>query len=89
MQVEAWMANQPALDGWDLVRVVVVEDEMEIEFLRHVTVNDAQEVQKLASAVATMEATDDPAGLDIQSGKQRCRTVPNVIVRPSLTLANT
>ncbi len=61
VKMEAWMTNQPALDGWSLVSGVVVEDEVDIELRRDFPINEVQEPAELLGSVALMELTDDAA----------------------------
>lgn len=53
----AWLGGEPALDLGVLVGVVVVDDEVGIEFGMHVAVDVPEEAQKLLVAVARQAAT--------------------------------
>ena len=70
VQVKARVLGQPCLNVAMLVRSVVVEDEVEIAFLRRLPVDGPQEAQELLMAVALHALPDHRASGDIERGKQ-------------------
>src|SRR6266851_4183086 len=70
VQVEARMAQKPALDGWSLVGAVIIEDQMQLQFVRHCGVDSCKEAAKLARAVALMELANHGAGAGVERGEQ-------------------
>ena len=84
--MEARVPQQPSLDQGCLVGSVVVEDEMDFEFLRHVVVDCVEELPKLDAAVAPMMLRDHLAALDVERSEERCGAVADVVVRSALDL---
>ena len=81
VQVKAGVLGQPCLDVGMLVGGVVVEDEVEIEFLRRLPIDRPQEAQELVVAVALHALSDHRAGGDIERGKQGSGAMALVVVR--------
>src|SRR5262245_42805971 len=57
---------------------------MDLEVGRQVRVDPIEELAKLDRSMTTMGLRDDRAGLGVERGKQRCRPVALVVVRPTL-----
>src|SRR5947209_6316139 len=72
-----------------LVGPIVVLDDVDIEVGRHLGFDRVQELAELDGAMAAVQRADHPAGFQVQRGEQRGRTVPLIIVGPSLRLART
>src|SRR5438874_6106726 len=71
---------EPALDGGTFVRAVIVENEMNIEVLRHLLLHLIEELDKLLAAMARQATADDLAVQDVE-GSEKCRgSVPLVVV---------
>jgi hypothetical protein len=87
VQVEARMAQKPALDGWSLVGAVIIEDQMQLQFVRHCGVDSCKEAAKLARAVALMELANHGAGAGVERGEQVGGAMAQVIRRAPLGLA--
>ncbi len=49
---------------------VIVEHQMDVEIARHGLFDRGQEPAEYDSAVALVAAADDPAGGDVESGRQ-------------------
>jgi hypothetical protein len=47
VNVPAWTAGEPSSDLWMLVGCVVVDDEMDVELVRHIGLDTAQESEEL------------------------------------------
>ena len=69
VQMEARMAQQPALDGRGLVGAVIIEDQVQLQFTRHRGVDGFKEAAKLDRAVTAMELADHGAGLGVERGE--------------------
>ena len=59
MDVKARVANEPAAYGRNLVRAVVVEDEMEVEVVRSLAVDCLEKLEELLAAMPPMQVADD------------------------------
>src|ERR1035437_4011096 len=70
VQMEARMAQQPALDGRGLVGAVIIEDQVRLQFARDCGVDGFKEAAKLDRAVTAMELADYGAGLVVERGEQ-------------------
>jgi len=69
VQVKAGVLGQPCLNVAMLVGGVVVEDEVEIEFLGRLPVDGPQEAQELVMAAALHALSDHRTSGDIERGK--------------------
>jgi hypothetical protein len=66
------------------VRAQVVENEVNVERLRNISIDRIEELAKLDGAVPTVQLADDVTSLDIQRGEQRRSAVPFVVVGATL-----
>jgi len=82
--VKARMAREPGAHRGGFVGSVVVHDQMHIQGGGNRRLNGPQELQKFLAAMAPMQLADHLAGGDIQCGKQRGRTMAQVVVRAPL-----
>src|SRR5450755_1407322 len=89
VNVKAWTLSKPATDRCGFVRAVVVEYQMHIQIAGHRLVNRIEKLSELQAAMPPVEFPDHRAGLHIESGKQRSRAMPRIIVSPALHLAGT
>lgn len=80
MQVEAGPFREPGPDLRVLVRRVVVDHQVEIEVARDIGFDVLQEAQELLMSVAGAALRDDLTVGDIESGEQRRRSMPIVVV---------
>jgi hypothetical protein len=62
---------------------------MDVEAMRNLGIDLAQEIEKFASAVPWIAFSDHLAGRDVQRSEKRSRAVPLVVVGPPLRLAGT
>src|SRR4051794_9916526 len=69
------------------VSAVVVHYEVNVQLRGHLSLNYIQEFPKLTRPVPAMELGNDPAGFQLERGKQRSRSMPLVIVRAALYLS--
>jgi hypothetical protein len=65
---------------------VVVDDEMDVQIVRHGGFDGVEELPKLGRPVPTMALPSDFPGLDAQRSEERRGPVAHVIVRPPLDL---
>src|SRR5580700_2369344 len=84
VQMEARMAQEPALDGRGLMGAVIIEDQVQLQFIRHRGVDGGKEAAKLDRAMALMELTDHGAGLSVERGEQVDGAVAQVVRCPAL-----
>ena len=84
MCVKTRMPREPIFHRGRFVRAVVVQDQMHLKRLGRVSVDRAQELQELFSAVTPMQFADHLAGGHVQCCKQRGGPVPYVVLRTSL-----
>ncbi len=87
MQVEPWMLIEPSPDLLVLVGGVVVQDQMNLQFLGHLTVDGSQKSQELLVTVARQALADHLAGKDVERGKQGGGAVTLVVVGHRLAAA--
>ena len=78
------MPSEPPPNLRRFVRAAVVQNQMDVEVLRHRVVNRVEKAQELPAAVSAMTLPNDAPGRDIQRGKQRRRPVPHVIICTAL-----
>src|SRR5215475_4240007 len=80
----AWRTNRGS--AWSC-GAVVVHDDVHVEIDRHVALDLIEKLAELRCAVATHALAHDGSGLDVESGKERGRSVPRVVVCPALSLS--
>ena len=87
VEVVARPLCQPSSYSGMLVSGVVVDDEMNVEILRHAGIEAAEEGEKLLMPVAGLAFGEDGAGGDVEGSKQRGGTVADVIVGDAFPVA--
>lgn len=87
VHLETRMARQPAANRRSFVRAVVVQDEVNVQFGGHIGMDRLQKFSELDGTVAAMTLPDHLARLSIQSGKQRCSSVADIVMRVPLHLS--
>jgi MacB-like periplasmic core domain/FtsX-like permease family len=87
VHMKARMPSEPSPNPRRLVRPVVIENQMDVEFRGDLVVDRVQKPQELLTAVATVTFADDAARRHIQCRKQRRRPVSDVVIGPPLGLA--
>src|SRR6266700_7881883 len=83
VQLEAWMLCQPLLHVCVFVRAIVIENHMQIQIERKLSVQAPQELQELLMAMASKAVGDHLALEDVQSSEQTGGAVPFVIMNHS------
>jgi hypothetical protein len=83
----AGMAHQPALNQRGLVRAMVIQNQVYVQFSRGGGVHRVQELLELDSAMPAMTLANDSAAGHLQRGKQRRGTVTLVVVGSALHLS--
>ncbi len=78
VEMAAGPGGQPALDPSMLVGAMVVDDEVDVEVWGHVGINVFEEARELPVAVARLAWGQDPAGGDVQGGKEGGGAVADV-----------
>src|SRR5260370_20628876 len=76
VQVEAGTFGQPAADPLRLVRAVVVQDEMYVQFRRHVLLDGMEKAAEFLGAMTTMQLAQHLATGHVESGEQNGGAVP-------------
>src|ERR1051325_1174937 len=66
---------------------VVVQNQMNVQRLRHCLINPIEELTELHRPMTTMKLADDSATLDFERGKQRSSPMTSIVVASSLALA--
>ena len=69
------------LDCGALVRAVVVQDKMDVEFRGHFPFQLVEKPDEFLAAIARQATADHTAIQDVEAGKQRGSPVPFVIMR--------
>ena len=86
MERKARMTKQPTMDLRRLMRGVVVDDDVDIETLRHGSVDQVQKPPELIGSVSIGEIGDDLSARDVQGGIEVRRAMADVVV--TLTFGN-
>lgn len=87
MQVEAWTLGQPAADPLGLMRTVVVQDQVYVEFCRHVAFNGIEKSAELAGAMTTMKLAQSATAGHVERGEQAGGAMAFVVMATALDLA--
>src|SRR5260370_10993762 len=80
MNVPARPLGQPVADQRRLMGCVIVHDEMNVQTVWNSGFDLIEKLAELFGAMAPVTLADDPAGCDVEGGKQRCDTVALVVV---------
>jgi hypothetical protein len=80
-------AGEPRFDLRCLVGGIVVDDDMDIEPFRNLSIDLFEKLQELDRSVTLVAFADDKSRGDIECGKQRGRTMPHIAVRATLRYA--
>src|SRR4051794_32239032 len=81
MHMEPRVTGKPIADGGGLVRTVVIHHQVNVQVIRNRCLDRAQEFQKLAAAMTSMQLPDDFAGGDVECSKQGRRAMTLVVMR--------
>ena len=84
VQLEAGMLQQPVLDRRGLVGGVVVQDQVQVQVLRHGGIDELEEPQELLVPVPPVVLGDHRAAGQVVGGEQAGGAVPDVVVRAAL-----
>src|ERR1035437_9139704 len=87
MHVPARPLCQPVADQLRLVGWVIVHDEMNVQIVWNSGFDLIEKLAELYGAMASIALADDPAGCDVQGGKQRGDAVAFVVVTTTHRLA--
>ena len=69
MEVESLMTLDPLLNLGMLVRAIVVDNQVQVQAFRNVSVDLSEELEKLLMPVTVKARADDPAVEHIERGK--------------------
>ncbi len=81
-----WTFSQPVLNQLRLVGSVVVHDEVNVHFFRHVSLDGVEEVAELFGALPLLVLADDLAVPGVERGEQTGCAVARIVVGPALDL---
>src|SRR3989337_2854204 len=70
VNLKARAFDKPAPDGRGLMGRVMVPDEVQVQFWRHMVFDGVQESAELGAAAPAMNLADDFAGFGIEGGEQ-------------------
>ena len=87
MNVVAGTPSEPSADFGMFVSSVVIDDEMDVEVVRHTAVDLTQESEELLMTVSRFTAGDDSPGGHIESREQSGRAVTFVIMGDAFDVA--
>ncbi len=71
MQMEPGVSNQPTLHSWNLVGLIVVEDEVDVEIVGDGLIDGVEELAEFNGAVPLVTFGDDLTGLGVESREER------------------
>jgi len=86
VDMPARVLGEPIADRFGLVGGVVVHHQVHVEVAGHGCLDLVEELLELAGTVLGVAVADDRAGSDVESGEQRGRAVPCVVMRSALDL---
>ena len=86
MKVDAWMSEQPPLNGGRFVRGEIIEHHMDVKDRLDAPINVAKERHKVLGPMFRRTAREHFSGGDIEGSKQIERPVPDVVMRAPLGL---
>jgi hypothetical protein len=84
MDLEAGMAEQPALDERRLVGAVVTHDQVDLQLAGQLAINGVKEAPELDRSMAAMRLPDDLAARHIEGGEERGGAVPAIVMGAAL-----
>src|SRR6202167_6762948 len=87
MHVPARPLGKPVADQRRFVGCVIVHDEMNVQIVWNSGFDLVEKFAELLGAMASVALSDDPAGCDIEGGKQRGDAVTLVVVTTARRLA--
>ena len=87
VNVEAGPFGQPVPDQLRFVGAVVVQDQVNVQFFRHMPFDGVEEVAELRRAVALLVLADDRATPGVEGGEEAGGAVALVVVGAPLRLA--
>src|SRR6202048_4174791 len=87
MDMPARPLGKPVADQLGLVGAGIVHDEVDLEIIRHRSLNLVEETAELNGSVPGEAAADDGAELDVQCGEEGCGAAAGVVMGVSLDLS--
>lgn len=75
--------REPALNYGSFVGTVVIENQMHIEAPGNRFIDSIEELPKLRATMPPMTFPNDLARLNVQSGEQRSRAMPFIVMGPA------
>src|SRR6266446_9703209 len=87
MHMPAWPLCQPVAYQRRLVGCVIVHHEMNVQIVWNSGFDLIEKLAEFCGAMASIALADDPAGCDVEGGKQRCGAMALVVVTTARRLA--
>src|SRR5260370_36421717 len=87
MDVPTRSLGQTVADKRRLMGCVIVHDEVDVQLVWNSGCDLIEKLAELLGAMAPVTLADDPAGCDVEGGKQRCGAMALVIVTTARRLA--
>ena len=87
VQMEAWVPQQPTLDGRRLVRSIIVQNQVQVQFAGYAGIDGFQEITKFDCAVPPMKLANNGTGLGVERSEQVDGAITHIIGRAALGLA--
>ena len=81
-----WMGCQPPFDFRMLVRGIVVDDDVHVEFLGNILLNVFEELEILLVPVLALALGKNFTGRNVEGCKERRRPVPFIVVRDAFDI---
>ena len=86
VRMESRPARKPGAHFRMLVSGVVIHHDVNVEFGRYIGFDVPEEGEELLMSVSGFALTDDGPCRDIERGEQRCRAVPEIIMRDAFNI---
>ena len=86
VQMEAGTLGQPAMNQRGFVSSIVVQNQMNLEMSRDLSLDSVEEATEFYRSVSTMQLTEDLAALGIQGREQGSGAVPEIAMGAPLDL---
>ncbi len=87
VKMKSRVVCNPLTHRWMLVRSVVIKDQVEIETFGSFAIDFLQELKKLLVTMSFLNRCNDPSIDDRHGCEQRCGSVPDIVVTPTLRTA--
>src|SRR4051794_6797424 len=87
MEVPAWTPGEPSSDLRMLIGGVIIDDEVDVEFCRHIGLDVPQEGEELLVTMAGLALSEDRAIEHVECPEKRCGAMPFVVMGDAFDVA--